>query len=324
MPTKRRRLAWGLAAACFLAAAFLIEYGGGRGLIPTWDRLHSRLGVEIGGPAPSALTAGPTTVTFLDVGQGDAVLIGQDGEYCLVDTGTPEAADDLLRDLRLAGVDELRLLVLTHPHADHIGGALALLQAIPTRQVLISPTDTGEPPSARWQAVLRYLDENAIPVIAAEAGQEYPLGGGLLTVLLAGYSPPPGSGDDAVNDGSVCFRFTAGEFSYLATGDAELDAEAELVAEYGGTLRSTLLKAGHHGSATASSEEFLQAVQPRAVVFSCGLHNEYGHPHAEVLRRCEALGLAQWRTDLDGTVTFTYGEDGLQAWGTAEEGDRAA
>lgn len=318
MPTKRRWLAWGLAAALFLIAAFAIEYGGGRGLLPGWNQLHSLLGVQTGSPDPATLAAGPTTVTFLDVGQGDAVLIGQDGEYCLIDTGTPESADELLRDLQQAGVEELCLLVLTHPHADHIGGALEVLQAIPTRRVLVPTLEAGEDASARWRAILRCLEENVIPATAAEAGQEYPVGSGVLTVLLAGYEPPQGSEDDAVNDGSVCLRFTAGAFSYLATGDAELDAEAALVARYGAGLRSTLLKAGHHGSATASSETFLQAVRPEAVVFSCGLNNEYGHPHTEVVRRCEALGLEQWRTDLDGAVTFTYEEGSLRAWCTGE------
>lgn len=330
MPTKGgparrlRRLLPLLGAAAFLALAFAIEYGGGRGRLPGWDQLHRLLGVETGAPARAALDAGPTTVTFLDVGQGDAVLIGQDGEYCLIDTGTAASADALLRDLRQAGVEELCLLVLTHPHADHIGGALEVLQAIPTGQVLLSTMERGEEPTARWLALLDTLAQGEIPVTVAEAGQEYAVGGGTLTVLQAGWQPPDGSGDDAVNDTSVCTRFTAGEFSYLSTGDAELDAETALTAQYGGALRSTLFKAGHHGSATANGEGLLRAVQPQAVVFSCGLDNEYGHPHAEVTARCAALGIETWRTDLDGSVTFTYDSDGLHVWSAAEAWDAAA
>lgn len=325
MRTDRRRLAALLLAAAFAAAAFGIEWFGGRGPVPTWEQLHRWLGVPPDAAEPASLpdADGPTSVTFFDVGQADAVLLAQSGEYCLIDTGTAASSEDLLLDLQLLGVDALDLLVLTHAHADHFGGAMAVLDAIPTERVLVPSLDEADTGQG-WRNVLAYLREAGIPTVAAEAGQEYTLGSGVLTVLMADFVPPEGSEDDPVNDTSLCGRFAVEGFSYLFTGDAELEAEAALLERYGGTLRSTVLKAGHHGSATASSEAFLRAVQPQSVVFSCGLNNDYGHPHREVVERCQALGAALWRTDRQGSITFTYDGETVEVLCTAGALDSAA
>ncbi|MGN0984664.1 MAG: ComEC/Rec2 family competence protein [Gemmiger sp.] len=325
MKTDRRLLAALLLAAALVAAAFGIERLGGHGPIPTWEQLHRWLGVSPEAEAPASLpdASGLTSVTVFDVGQADAVLLAQSGAYCLIDTGTAASAEDLLLELQHREVEKLELLVLTHAHADHFGGAIAVLDSIPTERVLVpslEETDTGQ----GWRNVLEYLRQEGIPTVAAEAGQEYCLGSGVLTVLMADFVPPEDSGDDPVNDTSLCGRFAVEGFSYLFTGDAEQQAEAALLEQYGGTLRATVLKAGHHGSSTSSSEAFLRAVQPQSVVFSCGLNNEYGHPHREVVERCQALGAVLWRTDRQGSVTFTYDGEVLDAFCTGGALDDAA
>ena len=118
--------------------------------------------------------------------------------------------------------------------------------------------------------------------------------------------------DDA-NNGSLCLLFEAGGFRYLGTGDAETESEQALVDRYGSNLHAVLYKAGHHGSSTSSSEALLSAVQPQAAAISCGLDNDYGHPHQETLARLQAAGAEIYRTDTMGTITFTYENGVLQA-----------
>ena len=130
---RRSKTGWrrtiGIVAALLLAAvAFVIDRHGGRYGIPTWSEIYTTLGISTDGPDAQLLADTQTTVTVLDVGQGDSVLIGQDGAYCLIDTGTSDSQDALVRSLRQAGVTDLQYLILTHPHADHTGGAMAVLE----------------------------------------------------------------------------------------------------------------------------------------------------------------------------------------------------
>lgn len=324
--TKRRRskrlyrkIVTGLSVLLLAAVAFVVEYHGGFGGVPSWSELYTALGVPMEGPDPQLLTDSTTTVSVLDVGQGDSVLIGQDGEYCLIDTGTAESREQLVQDLQWAGITELKYLVLTHPHADHTGGALTVLEHFPVEQVLLPVWEAEESP---WPRGLQEEAEAAgVSIVETEEGNSYTLGSGVLHVLQGG-SAWMEEEDDA-NNGSLCLLFEAGGFRYLATGDAEEPVEQALVDRYGRNLQATLYKAGHHGSSTSSGEELLEVVQPQAAVISCGLDNEYGHPHEEVLRRMEAAGIEIYRTDTMGTITFTY-EDGALHAVTADTGQAAA
>ena len=130
---------------------------------------------------------------------------------------------------------------------------------------------------------------------------------------------------DSVNDASLCTLFTAGDFRFLDTGDAEADAEQRLVDTYGPTLHATLFKAGHHGSYTSNSLTFMQAVRPEAVAVSCGLHNDYGHPHRAALQSSAAtVGAEVWRTDLEGSLTFIWQNNTLNVETSADSADFAA
>lgn len=301
-----------LAVLALAVFAFVVEFAGGRGGVPTWTQLYAAFGVPLDAPDAELLADSPTTVTVLDVGQGDAVLIGQDGEYCLIDTGTADTADALARSLQLAGIERLRYLVLTHPHADHTGGAAAVLEALPVETLLVPAWDPPEGETTAWpRAVLEQAAAAGVPLTETSQGDRFALGGGTLQILQGG-SALTVDEDDA-NNGSLCLLFTAGGFRYLATGDAEVDAEQALVDHYGRGLHAVLYKAGHHGSSTSSSEALLSAVQPQAAAISCGRDNDYGHPHAEVLRRLAAYGVDVYRTDEQGTITFTWQNGILQA-----------
>ena len=314
---------WVTAVVALLVATcgFVIQNYGGRYGIPAWSDLYEALDIDSDGPDAELLATSQTTVTVLDVGQGDSVLIGQDGQYCLIDTGTSESRDTLVRDLRQAGITGLQYLVLTHPHADHTGGAIAVLENFPVEELLLpvwEPEDTG---ASDWPRGLRdQAADGGTSVVETVAGDCYLLGNGTLQILWGGNAE---TGDSDANNASLCLLFEAGDFRYLATGDAEKEVEQELVDHYGTALQADLYKAGHHGSSTSSSEALLSVVRPQAAVISCGVDNDYGHPHRETLQRLAAVGAAIYRTDTMGTITFTY-EDGALSATTAGQLDAAA
>lgn len=307
-----RRVLTLLAALLLAGAAFVVEHWGGQSGVPTWSQLYTALGVPMDGPDAELLAQSSTTVTVLDVGQGDSVLIGQDGEYCLIDTGTADTRDTLVRDLRLAGVKELRYLILTHPHADHTGGAGAVLEGLSVEELVLPVWRTGEEGEPAWpDGILDTAAREGTLVTETAEGDAFTLGSGAIHILQGG-SDWMQTADDA-NNGSLCLLFEAGGFRYLGTGDAETESEQALVDRYGSNLHAVLYKAGHHGSSTSSSEALLSAVQPQAAAISCGLDNDYGHPHQETLARLQATGAEVYRTDTMGTITFTYENGVLQA-----------
>ena len=318
----RRWLVTTVAALLLAAIGFVIQNYGGQYGIPAWSDFYEVLGVPMEGPDAALLAATPTTVTFLDVGQGDAVLLGQDGQYCLIDTGTSESQDTLVRDLRQANIGELQYLVLTHPHADHTGGAMAVLENFPVDTLLLPDWQALDADSSDWpEGMFEQAADVGTAVTVTEAGESYTLGSGTLQVLLGGNAE---TGKDDPNNASLCLLFEAGSFRYLATGDAEKEVEQTLVDRYGDGLAANLYKAGHHGSSTSSTETLLSVVRPQAAVISCGVDNDYGHPHMDTLRRLADAGAAIYRTDTMGTITFTY-EDGVLSATTAGQSlDEAA
>ena len=138
---------------------------------------------------------------------------------------------------------------------------------------------------------------------------------------LGGVDADTAGSDDAINDMSLCLRFEAGNFTFLDTGDAERNEEAALAEQYPFRLRSTVFKAGHHGSSTSNTQTLLWQVQPQLVVASCGLNNDYGHPHREVIQEMQDEGIDFYRTDLYGTVTVTAQADGSFTVQTAKQPD---
>lgn len=323
---KRRKKApwWVTVVAAFLLAAcgFVIQNYGGHYGIPSWSEIYEHWDVSSEAPDAALLADTQTTVTVLDVGQGDSVLIGQDGQYCLIDTGTAESQDTLVRDLQQAGITGLQYLVLTHPHADHTGGAMAVLENFPVTELLLPVWQPEDPDAPDWpRGLWEQAADDGTEVTETSAGDTYPLGDGTLQVLLGGNAE---TGDSDANNVSLCLLFEAGDFRYLATGDAEKEIEQTLVDRYGTGLQANLYKAGHHGSSTSSSEALLEAVRPQAAVISCGVDNDYGHPHSETLQRLADVGAAIYRTDTMGTITFTYEEGVLSATTSGQMLDAAA
>lgn len=286
--------------------------------MPSWAALYRAAGISNGSPALDGdgnAAAEPTKIHFIDVGQGDSVLIEQDGAYALIDAGTSDCETALLSYLDQLGVQKLEVVVMTHPHADHIGSMAAVLEKIPADTLVLPDFSRAAeyPTSSKLEKVLAAADAAGVKAVTAEAGQQYAVGGGTLAVIGTGVE------SDNYNNISVSTRFTAGKFRFLDTGDAEAEAETALL-ESGTDVSADVFKAGHHGSSTSNTLPFLQAVRPQVVVVSCGLNNDYGHPHKEALAHFAAVGASVYRTDALGSIVVGYApESGVKIYATKSQ-----
>ena len=297
-----------LALALALLSLALGEY---KGLLPTWTGQGEEPIVQTGseaspGQKPSALPAadGAMTVHFIDVGQGDSLLAESDGHFLLVDAGENDQGDTVIAYLREAGVTSLDYVIGTHPHSDHIGGLDDVIRAFDVKAVILPPVAHT---TKTFEDVLDAVQEKNLTLTQPKPGDSYALGDAAFTIL----APQADYGDD-LNNWSVGIRLACAEGALVACGDAEAQAEEDIAAS-GLPLSADVLKVGHHGSSTSTSNAFLQAVSPAWAVISCGEGNSYGHPHEETLKKLEDAGVSVLRTDLLGDITAQWGEDGI-AW----------
>ena len=258
----------------------------------------------IGAPWARAPTVDSLTLTALDVGQGDALLVevpGSPGEppaRMLVDGGPDQALAAKL--LRSRGVSYLDAVVMSHPHADHTNGLPAVLSRIPTGAVFVGPRPTQEleDPAASAVAAEGVAAQRGVTVTRVGAGQLFQLGEAVVQIL----SPPAdGSLGREPNDNSLVLRVSTDDGAILLTGDAEVAAQQRLLRRPD-LLRADIIKVPHHGGAT-NAEGFIDAVGATTAVITVGADNDYGHPAAEVLADLE--GVRVLRTDVGGTVSVT-------------------
>lgn len=261
-------------------------------------------------------------VTVLDVGQGDAIVVQTpSGRLLMVDTGRTTPEDDMGRRvvlpfLRAQGLHRIDALLLTHADDDHIGGAATLLERATVRHLLVSPMTSDAP---TYRRLLDAARRRAIPITRLARGQTLDFRDGVVAETLhpAPHGPPDSKRSD--NNMSLVLRLRYGATSILLTGDAEAPAEAEME-RAGVDLRADVLKVGHHGSLTSSSERFLDAVRPQAAILSAGRGNPFGHPHPDVLARLEARRIRVFRTDRDGAICIR--SDGRTLRITTTRGER--
>lgn len=257
-------------------------------------------------------------VTFLDVAQGDAALVDlPDGTKMLVDggglVGSPVDLGErvLLPVLRARRVSKLDIVVLSHPHPDHFGGLARVLEEVEVGELWDTGMDKqGSGPRA-YRQLLNLARARKVKLRRpAELCGKRTLGGAVLEV----YGPCPGpKAERSANDNSFVFSLRYGHHAVLLTGDAESEQEAELVDRFGSGLASDVLKVGHHGSRSSSTNSFLAHAMPKLAVVSCGMRNRFGHPHQQLLQRLEAYGAKVWRTDLGGSLIWVT--DG-RTWST--------
>jgi len=239
--------------------------------------------------------AGELIVDFLDVGQGDSILIRGGGKTALIDASVKKA--HVSTQLRQLGVERLDLVVATHPHADHIGGMEDVIRAFPVGLYM----DNGFPhTTATYESLMSAVEELEIPYRAARKGMTLRMGDeAVFTVLLPTDTPLKDTRSD-LNSNSVVMRLDHDEVSFLFTGDAEEPTEQALI--QGGLEPVDVLKVAHHGGAHSSTLPFVQAVKPKWAVISVGEGNRYGHPTIEAMVRIASVGATIFRTDKSGQV----------------------
>ena len=251
-------------------------------------------------PVPLIFAEGTLELHFIDVGQGGAALLRCNGHDMLIDGGSSQSSSKVYTYLVKHNIKTLDYIVSTHPHDDHTGGLAGALNAAKAERALSS---AAEAEGRVFQSFLKYLDQQGVTIEVPQPGDTFDLGTAHITVL--------GPIRDSVNlnDTSLVLRVSFGSFHALFTGDAEIAEEADILSS-GAELQSDVLKVGHHGGSDASSEEWLNAVQPKTAVISCGKNNEYGHPSQLTLDRLKAVGAEILRTDERGNIVLVVQPDG--------------
>jgi competence protein ComEC len=250
-------------------------------------------------------------VSFLDVGQGDAILIQKGSTQILIDGGPSSANITMELSEQMPFWDRsIDLAILTHPHQDHLAGLLEVLRRYDVGQVLYPATE-GE--SSLYNEWVRFIGEAGIKSTIAQTGQQIDLGDGVtLEVLWPSTRPITDSGSE-VDNNSVVVLLKDGDISFLLTGDSMSEVEWELIRERA-DIKGTVIKVAHHGSASSTMAQLLAVVNPQVVVISVGANNTYHLPNSDVLLRLEGwVGENNvYRTDLNGTITFIT--DGEHLW----------
>lgn len=237
----------------------------------------------------------PMTVTFIDVGQGDCSLIECGDTVILIDGGESEYAGTVNSYLSVKGISEIDCYIFTHPHSDHIGAAPGIMRVNDINQVMMTTfSEINIPTTNTYEKLLDAVLEEDCDVLYVSAGESYTYGDLTLDILS------PSAQTDEYNDMSVVVKLTYEDTSFLFTGDATQTVEKEMLNEY--DLNADVLKVGHHGSYTSTSEEFLSEVSPLLAVISCGADNSYGHPHKDVVDLLEEYEVNIRRTDKQGNV----------------------
>ena len=234
-------------------------------------------------------------VDFLNVGQADCALLSTNGHYMVIDGGNNGDADTILSYLEGQGVEKLDAVVGTHPHEDHIGSLDAIINHFDVDAVYMPKIMHT---SKTFEDVLDAVANKGLKIKSPSPGDTIDFNG----LEIEGLGPQREYKD--FNNNSIVLKVNAGETAFLFTGDAEETAEKDILqADY--DLQADVLKVGHHGSSTSSSQAFLQAVKPKYAVISVGVGNSYHHPEEEALQRLQSIGAEIYRTDLQGNIVCT-------------------
>jgi competence protein ComEC len=235
-------------------------------------------------------------VHFIDVGQGDCILIEDGTSAMLIDAGNPENGPGIVSYIKNLGTQKLNFVLATHPHADHIGGMADVINAFDVEKIIM-PKATHT--TRTFENLLLTIQNKGLKITAPVPGTEYKLGDASFTILA-----PNSSSYKDLNDYSVVIKLKYGSTSFLFTGDAEAVSENEILAR-GYDVKANVLKVGHHGSTSSTTERFLDAVSPRYAVICVGANNQYGHPAPETLSKLAERGIKIYRTDEAGTIVAT-------------------
>lgn len=265
-------------------------------------------------PTTPALSENLLVAEFLDVDQADCELIFlPDNKILLIDAGNRGDGEEIVDYLKNKGITKIDYLVATHPHTDHIGGMSDVVDSFEIGQIFAPKVASGDVPTSKtYENFLTSVQKKGLKLKVAKAGSTLFEGDDYKAECFA----PNSENYDELNDYSVVVKLSYGIHSFLFTGDAEALSEAEML-NAGFNVDCDVLKVGHHGSHSSSSDAFLRATAPTYAVISCGTDNDYGHPHSETVEKLQNVeGIKKViRTDFDNTIIFTAdgkNEDGLK------------
>ncbi len=233
-------------------------------------------------------------IHFIDVGQGDSIFINHADFKMLIDGG--DRFSPVSNYLTSLGIEEIDVVVATHPHADHIAGLISVLRRFEVKEVF----DSGLPyTTVTFQNYLLTIYERKIEFTEARAGMRRDISENFYFEILHPADPIL----PKVNDVSIAIRMVYDEVSFLFMGDAETHSEYEIIERYD-DIQSNVIKIGHHGSRTSSHEEFIISVSPEIAVIQCGLNNRYGHPHTETIQTLEKFEIPYYITAVNGNIVM--------------------
>ncbi len=235
----------------------------------------------------------PFQIYFIDVGQGDCILIQSHGEYSLVDSGNYLDGEKLVSYFQALGIEKFQHVIGTHVHEDHIGGMNRILKSFEIGTYYMPNTSTEY---SSYLSIMDTLPKRNISYVVPKIGDIFYLNDTTLEVLSIGEE------QENMNNTSIVLKVRYQDTTYLLMADAEKEVELELLNK---DIQSDVLKVGHHGSNYASSAQFLQKVKPKYAIISVGLENEYGLPKKGTLDKLEYLNTEIHRTDIEGTIILS-------------------
>lgn len=236
-------------------------------------------------------------IHYIDVGQGDSILVEGANKNLLIDAGPRVSTDKLMTYLKKQKIKKLDYVIATHPHEDHIGGMSSVIKQYNIGTFYAPKVTTN---TATFRHMVGELKKKNLKITSAKAGISFNLGNNTKCDIIA----PNSDKYDNLNNYSVVLKITDGKTKFLFTGDAEKISENEILKK-GYNIESDVLKLGHHGSSTSSTKPFLKKVSPKIAIISCGKNNSYHHPHKETVKKLKEMNIQSYRTDLEGNIVIS-------------------
>ena len=243
--------------------------------------------------------SGELTLTMIDVGQADSFLLVQNGKTMLVDCGTRSTGEDVVKYLNEQGITRLDYVIGTHPHDDHMGGMYDVITNFEIGKIIMPEVEVGKVTTNWYVKLMQEIKQGAYELEYAKLGAVYDLGEANFKII-----GPIETDESNLNNYSIVLKVTFGDMDVIMTGDAETKVERDII-DSGEALDAEILKIGHHGSDTSSSDEFLDAVSPLYALISAKVGNKYEHPIKSTMQKLEKRKIEVYRTDENGTVAAT-------------------
>lgn len=264
----------------------------------------------------NAANNGLLKVHYIDVGQADSIFIElPDSKNMLIDAGNNPDGELVVDYIKNLGYSKIDYIIGTHPHEDHIGGMDNVIDSFEIGNVYLPKTDPGQTPTTKtYESVLTSIQNKGLKITAAKSGVSIFSSDSLKADFIA----PNSDSYENLNNYSAVIKLTYGSNSFLFTGDAEKNSESEITAD----IKADVLKVGHHGSSTSTSDSFLQKVDPSYAVISVGTNNKYGHPAAETIETLQNAGVKIYRTDELGSILITSDGNNITVNGDSSESSK--